>query len=92
MSIPNSAPFELEHIITADGSSTLALIGFKEQYHSVHGAVQESKIVYIENGFNSIKNQEINILEIGFGTGLNCLLTFIENEKSLRRSSICFFR
>jgi tRNA U34 5-methylaminomethyl-2-thiouridine-forming methyltransferase MnmC len=65
-----------EHFITADGSSTLIFPGLNEQYHSIHGAIQESNIVYIQNGFNYSKAAGINILEIGFGTGLNCLLTY----------------
>lgn len=88
MSISERLPFKLEHIITADGSSSLALSGHNEQYHSVHGAVQESKIVYLNNGFNYFNKQDITILEIGFGTGLNCLLTFIENEKLIDPKNI----
>lgn len=68
----------LKHIITADGSSTLAMPELNEQYHSVNGAVNESKLVYIQNGLNAITSNEITILEIGFGTGLNCLLTGLE--------------
>jgi tRNA U34 5-methylaminomethyl-2-thiouridine-forming methyltransferase MnmC len=65
-----------EHFITADGSSTLILPGLNEQYHSVHGAIQESNVVYIQHGFNFLKRSPLKILEIGFGTGLNCLLTY----------------
>jgi len=71
---------------TADGSSTLYNSLLDEHYHSIHGALNESIHVYIRKGFldfvdlfKSVKN--INILEIGFGTGLNCILTFIENLK-----------
>ncbi len=62
---------------TNDGSSTLFNKELEESYHSVHGAVGESKHVYIKNGFERFKNlqDEIHILEIGFGTGLNALLT-----------------
>jgi tRNA U34 5-methylaminomethyl-2-thiouridine-forming methyltransferase MnmC len=75
-----------EHFITADGSSTLILPGLNEQYHSIHGAIQESNIVYIQNGFNYSEVADINILEIGFGTGLNCLLTYTSfiNSKSCK--------
>jgi tRNA U34 5-methylaminomethyl-2-thiouridine-forming methyltransferase MnmC len=65
-----------EHFITADGSSTLVLPGLNEQYHSINGAIQESKVVYIDNGLNFFSKGDINILEIGFGTGLNCLLSY----------------
>jgi len=71
-----------EHFVTADGSSTLMLSGLNEQYHSVNGAIQESSLVYIQNGFHYIKNQNVKILEIGFGTGLNCLLTYTANAQS----------
>lgn len=73
-----SAP---EHFITADGSSTLILPGINEQYHSKNGAIQESETVYIKNGFNYLKGNHLQILEIGFGTGLNCLLTFASSIK-----------
>jgi tRNA U34 5-methylaminomethyl-2-thiouridine-forming methyltransferase MnmC len=71
---------------TADGSSTLYNLMLDEHYHSIHGALNESNHVFIRKGFldfidlfKSVKN--INILEIGFGTGLNCILTFTENLK-----------
>jgi len=53
-----------------------------ETYHSVNGAIAESELVYIGNGFRSLMGlAEISILEIGFGTGLNCLLTALEAER-----------
>ena len=71
-----------EIIITADGSHTLNVPGTDEHYHSVHGAIAESQHVYINAGlkFALKNNEQLNILEIGFGTGLNALLTFIELE------------
>ena len=65
-------------ITTADGSKTIQIEDWKEQYHSIHGAVQEAYHVFIKNGLNQFKNQEISILEIGFGTGLNALITLVE--------------
>lgn len=66
-----------EIIRTSDGSSTLRLPEWEEQYHSVHGAVQESLHVYIAAGLQSFSpGSEINLLEVGFGTGLNALLTW----------------
>jgi tRNA U34 5-methylaminomethyl-2-thiouridine-forming methyltransferase MnmC len=53
-------------------------------YHSIHGAVQESKHVFIEAGLRSLnpaRKTIVNIFEMGFGTGLNALLTMIEAEK-----------
>ncbi len=73
-----------ELIITADGSHSLYVQDLDEHYHSIHGAIQESKHVFIETGLKHIVSkgiQEINILEIGFGTGLNALLTLMEAEK-----------
>lgn len=75
---------------TEDGSHTLFVPELNEHYHSVNGAIQESYHIFINAGLkyyldNSYKNnpkpvQTINILEIGFGTGLNALLTLIESE------------
>lgn len=65
-------------IITEDGSHTLYIPGMDEHYHSVHGAVQESTHVFIETGFKANMRNEYKILEIGFGTGLNALLTAME--------------
>ena len=67
-----------EIITTSDGSSTIHLPEWNEQYHSIHGAIQEAKHVFIETGLKLFSNKEINILEIGFGTGLNCFITFLE--------------
>ncbi len=70
---------KLELIITSDGSHSLLNSELNETYHSVHGAIQESIHVFLKNGleyFELRNNQpEIRILEVGFGTGLNALLT-----------------
>lgn len=69
-------------IITSDGSTTIHLPELNEQYHSKHGAIQEAYHVFIKNGLNEFKeSSNINILEIGFGTGLNCFITFLEAQK-----------
>lgn len=72
---------------TADGSHTLFVPELKEHYHSTNGSLQESKQVFIENGLNHVPNclKEINLLEIGFGTGLNALLTVLESKKQRRK-------
>ena len=73
-------------MITSDGSTTIHLPDWNENYHSTHGAIQESKHVFIAKGFDEIDLPEISILEIGFGTGLNCFVTFldaIQKEKSI---------
>jgi tRNA U34 5-methylaminomethyl-2-thiouridine-forming methyltransferase MnmC len=69
---------------TADGSKTLYLPAMNEQYHSVNGAFTESEYVFIEKGylFHPAKNPVV--FEVGFGTGLNCLLTAISAEKTQR--------
>ncbi|MBN2805222.1 MAG: tRNA (5-methylaminomethyl-2-thiouridine)(34)-methyltransferase MnmD [Prolixibacteraceae bacterium] len=64
-----------ELIITEDGSHTLYLPEMQEHYHSVHGALQESKHVFIEAGLKQQNRSTINLLEVGFGTGLNALLS-----------------
>jgi tRNA U34 5-methylaminomethyl-2-thiouridine-forming methyltransferase MnmC len=69
-----------EIFITADGSSTLYLPQIKEHFHSTFGAVQESMHVFIEAGLKQIKKTEIKIFELGFGSGLNCLLTYLNAE------------
>ena len=71
-------------IKTNDGSSSLYVPELDEHYHSVYGAVQESMHVYINNGFNFCSINPISILEIGFGTGLNAFLTYLESKKSNR--------
>ncbi len=69
--------------ITEDGSMTIFNRNKNEHYHSIHGAIQESMHVFINNGFKHIAStwdisRKLNILEVGFGTGLNSLLTLYE--------------
>lgn len=71
-----------EIIQTHDGSTTIFLPDWDEHYHSKHGAIQEAYHVFIKAGFDLFENQNISILEIGFGTGLNALITFLEAEKN----------
>jgi len=75
--------------ITADGSHTLYVPSMDEHYHSVNGAIQESKHVFIEAGFRRINTERIRILEIGFGTGLNAFLTLQQTEIS--EKSVSFY-
>ncbi len=74
-----------EIITTEDGSTTIHLPEWDEQYHSKHGAIQEAYHVFIEMGFfcflKNNKPNPLNILEIGFGTGLNTFITLIEAHK-----------
>ncbi len=74
-----------ELLKTGDGSTTLHLPQWNEQYHSKHGAIQEALHVFIKHGLQYVCNPNLNkplsILEIGFGTGLNALLTYISSKE-----------
>lgn len=76
-------------VITNDGSHTVAIPAMKVAYHSHHGAIQESMHVFINAGLRyvskSLKLKEISIFEMGFGTGLNALLTLIEAEREQKK-------
>lgn len=65
-------------IQTKDGSTTIHIEDLDECYHSRFGAIQEGQHVFIKNGLSLFKNKTVSILEIGFGTGLNAFLTFLE--------------
>jgi tRNA U34 5-methylaminomethyl-2-thiouridine-forming methyltransferase MnmC len=65
-------------IVTSDGSHTIFVPELNEHYHSVHGAVQESEFIFIRNGFDVCSADPLNIFEVGFGTGLNALLTALK--------------
>jgi len=70
-----------EIIKTNDGSTTIHLPEWNESYHSKHGAIQEAYHVFIKNGFSLFEGKPISVLEIGFGTGLNCFITYLEAKK-----------
>ena len=69
----------LQLITTSDGSHSLLNSELNETYHSVHGALRESIHVFIKHGLEFFAGQNslvtIHIFEVGFGTGLNALLT-----------------
>lgn len=71
-------------ITTADGSKTIQIGEWNEQYHSIHGAVQEAKHVFIKMGLNHFldlyKVKSLRVLEMGLGTGLNAFITILEAE------------
>jgi tRNA U34 5-methylaminomethyl-2-thiouridine-forming methyltransferase MnmC len=72
---------EREIIRTKDGSTTIHIKDWDECYHSKHGAIQEAQHVFIKNGLALYQNQSVSILEIGFGTGLNAFITYLESKK-----------
>lgn len=76
---------ERKIIKTGDGSVTIHLSEWDEHYHSKHGAIQEAQHVFIKMGLEYWvglnKEKQISILEIGFGTGLNAFITFLEAKK-----------
>lgn len=77
---------------TKDGSHTVIHQHLNEAYHSVHGALQESKHVFIQHGLVSFQQQDtVRVFEMGFGTGLNALLSYQfaqSNEINIQYSSI----
>ena len=82
---PNSANTQTLHrivereiITTSDGSTTIRIKEWDECYHSKHGAIQEAYHVFIKNGLSLFADRSISVLEIGFGTGLNALITCLE--------------
>jgi tRNA U34 5-methylaminomethyl-2-thiouridine-forming methyltransferase MnmC len=72
-----------EIIPTKDGSNTLKSSQFDALYHSINGAVQESQVVFIEAALHYKAQQKpsLSVLEIGFGTGLNAFMTYLEAKK-----------
>lgn len=70
-----------EIITTSDGSTTIQIVDWNEQYHSKHGAIQEAYHVFIKSGLSLFKDKKLSLLEIGFGTGLNAFITLLEAPK-----------
>ena len=68
-------------ITTGDGSKTIQIEDWNEQYHSKHGAIQEAYHVFIAHGLSLFSDRSISILEMGLGTGLNAFITFLEVKK-----------
>lgn len=82
-------------IITKDLSPTLYSKQFNATYHSVNGALQESMLVFIQNGIvhylcTHPQLQKIHLLEVGLGTGLNCFLTYLEHQKNFADKIISY--
>ena len=70
-------------ILTDDGSNSIFNCNINESYHSKYGAINESQHVFINYGLKFVSKKEIKIFEVGFGTGLNALLsyTYCDNHK-----------
>ncbi|MGI9532278.1 tRNA (5-methylaminomethyl-2-thiouridine)(34)-methyltransferase MnmD [Lutimonas sp.] len=81
---------ERKIIKTSDGSSSVYLPQWDENYHSKHGAIQEAYHVFIKNGLDLFEDgTKVSILEMGFGTGLNCFISYLEAIK--RNLTIDYF-
>ena len=72
-----------EILITSDGSTTIHLTDLDEQYHSKNGSINETYHVFINSGLKQVTSDKVSILEIGFGTGLNCFITYLESKKEI---------
>jgi len=74
-------------VTTKDGSHTLFNEQISEHYHSTFGAIQESAHIFIQGALDRFRDKQsrVNILEIGFGTGLNALLTMCWADKNSRK-------
>ena len=80
--------------LTEDGSHSVFSEQLGVSYHSKHGAIQETQHVFINAGLEYILQKspsEINILEIGFGTGLNAFMTFLKSERQPIPATINYF-
>ena len=79
-----------EFVTTEDGSLTLRVPELDEHYHSVHGAIQEARHIFLRAGIDHYRGRlqqnhaeplPLHILEAGFGTGLNAYLTLLHAEE-----------
>lgn len=66
---------------TADGSTTIFIPEMDENYHSHHGAIQEAEHVFIQMGLEHVQKETVRIFELGFGTGLNALLSYKRSKE-----------
>jgi tRNA U34 5-methylaminomethyl-2-thiouridine-forming methyltransferase MnmC len=85
------ADLQREIIVTKDGSHSLFVPSLNEQYHSIHGAKQEAEHVFLKMGLGFHKKEKLRVFEVGFGTGLNALLTCdfaLKNNKVIEYVSI----
>ena len=78
----------MTHILqqTLDGSHTIYIPEMDEHYHSTNGAIQEARHIYISKAYLFLQISHPTVFEVGFGTGLNALLTALEAEKLQRKT------
>jgi tRNA U34 5-methylaminomethyl-2-thiouridine-forming methyltransferase MnmC len=72
-----------EILVTSDGSTTIHLPDLDEQYHSKNGSINETYHVFINSGLKLVSAKKVAILEIGFGTGLNSFITYLEGKRTI---------
>ena len=72
-----------EILVTSDGSTTIHIPDMDEQYHSKNGSINETYHVFINSGLKLVATEKVSILEIGFGTGLNCFITYLEGKRNI---------
>lgn len=79
----------MTHILqqTLDGSHTIYIPEMDEHYHSTNGAIQEARHIYISKAYLFLQISHPTVFEVGFGTGLNALLTALEAEKLQRKTT-----
>jgi len=80
---------DIRIITTQDGSHSLFRQDVNEHFHSTFGAIQESKHIYIQAGLDAVIKEEIRVFELGYGTGLNALLTCLRGKESGKK--ICYY-
>ncbi|MFT5513309.1 MAG: tRNA U34 5-methylaminomethyl-2-thiouridine-forming methyltransferase MnmC [Bacteroidia bacterium] len=76
-------------VVTADGSTSIEIPEMDEMYHSKKGAIQESQFVYVDHGLALLTKPNVDVLEIGMGTGLNLLLFHLYAEKNVLTIHYC---
>jgi tRNA U34 5-methylaminomethyl-2-thiouridine-forming methyltransferase MnmC len=84
---PTNIPSSIEIITTSDGSNTLINKNLEEPYHSKFGAIQESRHLFINHGWEHLEDRSgpVAIFEAGFGTGLNALLSALQSEQQQQK-------
>jgi tRNA U34 5-methylaminomethyl-2-thiouridine-forming methyltransferase MnmC len=71
-----------EIVTSEDGSTTINIPELSEHYHSVHGAITESNHVFIQEALSKSDKKKLTVFEVGFGTGLNALLTYLFSKRN----------